>query len=203
MQIQNEAAQTSNLIVVLPEALTGNMNLAHRVYAMAEQQAANVLYLALVENEAHYLQISRRLATMKAITSHATIKTHTKIATKNDGMRVLSEVFQPGDQVLCPQQMTVKTGAFRKMPMSTYLQNEFKMPVLEVSGFNSPTPIQTGKWIHSIAFWVVCLILLSLFTLLEIEINQQLHGTLRSVLFYLSLALEFGALLTWNHINPI
>lgn len=203
MPTQNELESYPNLIVILPESLAGNTSLAHRIYWMAEQESRNVLYFTLAEDQQHLLQISRRLATMKALTSNPKTRTRSKIVPKNDAMRILPQIFQDGDRIVCPPELTVKTGFLRQTPIITYLQEELHLAVVPIPGFYKPLKVQTQHWLQVLVFWAVCLLLMGLFTFLEVEIDQQIHGALRSILFYSSIGLEFGALLTWNHIYPI
>lgn len=203
METKNELDSSPSLIVILPESLAGNTSLAHNIYWLAEQESRNVLYFTLVEDEQHRLQISRRLATMKALTANTRIRTSSKIVPVNNAMRILPQIIQNGDRVVCPPELSVKTGFLRQIPINTYLQEKLHLAVMPIPGFYKPLRVQTQHWLHILAFWAGCLLLMVLFTYLEIEIDQQLQGVIRSILFYLSLGLEFSALLAWNHINPI
>ncbi len=203
MPTQNELESCPNLIVILPESMAGNISLAYRIYWLAEQESRNVLYFTLAEDQQHLLQISRRLATMKALTSNPKTRTSSKIVPRNDAMRILPQIFHAGDRIVCPPELTVKTGLLHQAPITTYLQEELHLPVTPIAGFYKPLKVQTQHWLNVLVFWAICLLLMGFFTYLEVEIDQQLHGALRSILFYLSISLEFGAILTWNHIYPI
>ncbi|OJX40537.1 MAG: hypothetical protein BGO78_05995 [Chloroflexi bacterium 44-23] len=198
-----ETLERKKLIVILPEVLSGNIKLARRIFWLAEQESSDVTYLALAEDEERTLQMILRLATMKAVSSPSAFSTHTKVIPKNRVIATLEQLYKPGDLVVCPQELFIKTSFFHAKPISVFLEEELKLPVRTIAGFYQPWRDQTRRWIKFFAFWAGCLLVMALFTLLEVEIDLQLQGTLRTILFVLCLTFEFGALLAWNNMHPI
>jgi hypothetical protein len=61
--------EKKRLIVILPDSLAGNLELAHKIHWVALREHCDVLYITLVDNFDRYLQKSRSMATMAAVTA--------------------------------------------------------------------------------------------------------------------------------------
>ncbi len=201
MDIENSENNNNRMIVILPEIMAGNMTLANSIVSLAERDSKNIIYLVLGEDEHNLLQISRRMATMKAASGKSAIKTTSKTIQKNDWVDSLKNIYQKGDIVICPQELSVSTGFLKTKPITVYIETELHIPVKFLTGFSSPWKEKSKQWLHSLYFWGGCLVLMGLFTFLEIQIDLDFYGSTQTILFMLSLAFEFALLLTWNHIN--
>lgn len=201
MDVDNSEEKKNRMIVILPEILAGNMTLANRIVWLAEKDSRDIVYLALGEDDQHLLQVSRRVATMKAASGKSAIKTTSKIVQKNDWSDSLTKIYRSGDLVICTQELAVSTGFLKTKPISIYIQKELGIPVKLLAGFSSPWKEKSKQWLHTFYFWAGSIALLGIFTFLEIQIDLDFKGAIQTILFLLSLAIEFGLLLTWNHIN--
>jgi hypothetical protein len=198
-----ETIEKNRLIVLLPDHLAGNLELAYKIHGMAALEQRDVLYLTLLEDDQQRLSISRRMATMKAATCGELITVYSKLAFRGEWLATLQELYSPGDMVVCQSEQTVKTGFMRMVPIPVFIKENLHMPCRGFSGFYHPWKIQTRLWLFSLLFWLGCLVILGAFTFLEIRIDNDIQGIARMVLLLMAIVFEFGMLSIWSRLPRI
>lgn len=183
------------LIVLLPESLAGRTDLAHQINWMASLQSFDVLYLPMVEDDSNPLDISRRMATMVAATIGEPMQVSSRVIARRGWLDSLREFYLPGDLLVCMAEQNVKTGFMHAVSMQDYLQTVLQIPCRAVSGYYHPAHDRVRQWLLTMVFWLVALAILVGFTMMEINIDQTLHGFIRSALLILVVSLELGILM--------
>ena len=189
-----EPGLKKRLIVLVPEGLAGNPDLAHKIYWMAIRDRCDVLYLAYVYDEEKRLEISRSMATMKALTSGNLVMVNLKQTGSDDWLDTLRELYRPGDIIVCHEGQYVRQGFLNTVSVKDLLSSIFKTPVTMISGFYHPWQLLSRKWLFGLLFWIGCLVILSAFTLLEIQVDRTVQGAAGTVLIFVILAFEFGSI---------
>ncbi len=200
MDLNTESDEKKRLIVLITDDLAGNLQLAYKIHWMAALDKRDVFFLALVDGEEQWLTTSRHLATMKAATCSEQIKTTSKLILRDNWLKTLQETYNPGDIVVCQQEQSVSIGFMKTIPMQEFLQGTMKIPIRSMSGLYHPWQIQVSHWIHNVVFWLGGLIILGIFSYLEIQIENTAEGLARIALWFIVICFEFGTLLAWNRL---
>jgi hypothetical protein len=195
-----DGSQTKRLIAIMPEGVTGRIDLARRIHWMAVKGGFDVLYLELVDQPEDMLARSRSMVTLRAMISDPGSSTDWELIESRRWFTRLNELVQPGDAILCHAEQTVKVGAFKTVPLSDLLQEKLHTSVRTVSGYYQPQVVQIRQWGHSLIFWIGVLVILAGFAFLDIRLHLTLQGIERKVLLILAMLLEVAAVWTWNRI---
>lgn len=187
------------LLVLIPDCLAGNSDLAHKIYWMAIRDHCDVLLLALVDDVDEMLSVSRGMATMAAIISNNHINVDSKLTETKYWLKTLRTVHRSGDIVVCHEEQSVDNGFLRTTPLKKFIQNNLKMSISTLSGFYHPWQVQIKIWLHNLLFWAGCLVIIAFFTVLEILIDRDFLGITRTGLFLIALFFELGIIMTWNN----
>lgn len=185
------------LIVLLPDCLACNTDLARRIYQMADREALDVLYLVLVDHEENSLGIARCMATMKAITSANKLRVDVKLSKSGQWLETLRNTSDSGDVILCQEEQAFASGPFKTIPFSDFFSNQLNLPVRTISGFYHPFQDQATRWFFEVGSVVGFLVILALFTWLEINLDMVLDGTLAKISLIISFCTEGAAIWTW------
>ncbi len=198
-----DSVRKNRLLVLVPEGLAGNLDLAKKIYWMAFRSHYDVTYLAFVDNGDERLAISRSMATMKALTGDRGITASMILTPSHNWLNTLRENYRPGDKIVCHDEQYFRTGFLRAIPVCDALADIFAAPIESISGFYHPWHVLSRKWLFTLLFWLGIAVIFTLFSILEIQIDQTVQGFARTTLILIVLFLEFGAIWTWNHLPKI
>lgn len=192
--------QRNRLIVLVPDCLAGNMDLAHKVFKMANHQHCDVFYLALVDSGDTSSTVTRSMATMNAMTSGENLEVQSKIAESTLWLNTLREIYHPGDRIVCYSEQSVKNGFLKTLPVTDFLHKVLDAPVITISGVYHPQRAQVNKWLRSLAAWLGFLVILIGFSVLEVNTNLFSQTGFGQVMLCIIVALEIGAIYCWDRI---
>ena len=192
--------EKKRLIVILPDFLAGNLELAHKIHWVALREHCDVLYITLIDNFDRYLQKSRSMATMTAVTASNILAAHTKLVESPDWLKTLREVIRPDDIIICNQEQMVRRGWFGIYPLGEFLPTILRNKIIIISGFYNPVQEQLKRITFQLWYLAGFLVILVLFTALEIYLDHGLTGTLRIILLCLVVCGEFGTFYVWNNL---
>jgi hypothetical protein len=195
-----EVDSKSRLIVIIPECLSGDTELAHKIHHMAANRHCDVFYLTLLDDEDRYMTVSRSMATLKALTADRDIIARSKLVRSPLWLKTLSELYRRGDQIVCNQEQMVETGFMKATPMADWILRRFHAAPLTISGFYNPEKAQVRYWLHHLVTWLGFIVILGAFTLLEVKVDAQGSSTAGRALFILLIAVEYGAVWAWNRV---
>ena len=195
--------EKKRLIVLLPESLAGNIKLAHQINWLTGLKQYDVLYLTLMEDETNPLDVSRRMATMVAATVGEPMHVSSKLVSRDNWLNALRKIYQPGDALICQTEQSVKAGFLKAVSMQDYLEEALQVHVQTISGYYHPGQERVRQWLLGMLFWVVCIAILAIFSLLEIQIDRTVDGVARITLLLLTMSVEFGALIAWNRLPKV
>ncbi len=201
--MDSEIAQENKkrLIVLVPDCLADNMGLAHKIHWMAIRDACEVYYLTLVDDYEKMLAVSRCMATVKAVTAGNWLVVNSRVTETKEWLQTLRDIYRPGDIIVCHEEQLVKQGPLKTIPASEFLRETFHLPVYTISGFYHPQQVQVRHWLVSLLFWIGCLVILGIFTLLEIQMDQVAQGITRVMVLTFLVLFEVGAIWTWSSIS--
>jgi hypothetical protein len=195
--IQSEQTQ---LIVILPDGMAGNLDFAHKVHWMALQEQRKVLYLTLVEDYDKILSKSRSMATMTAVTGGNILRVNSKLVVASDLSKTLQEISRADDIIVCQAEQSVQKGLIGIVAMEEYICSILTNRVVVVSGYYKPVREHLKRLSAQFFFFFGFLVIFSLFTLLEVYLDHDLVGLPRIILLCTLICCEFGAVYAWNNI---
>lgn len=189
------------LIVLMPDSLATDLDVARKIYWIAQRKQCRVMYLTLVDDDEKMLTVARQMATMKAVTSSNHLSVDAKLVKTPLWLVTLKEIYQPGDQIVCHEEQVVKNGFLKTKPVTEFLRETMRVPIITISGFYHPQQVQVKQWLHNFVSWIGFLLILAAFTVLEINLDHTLHGGIGTVILAILVVLEIGAIWVWNSIT--
>ncbi len=128
MNLATESNHKSRLVVLLPEQLAGNLELARKINHLAAHENADVLYLVSLLKAGLSLPVIRGMATMKALTSDGEISVSYQLVAKSIWVKTLKEHCRPQDVIVAPKELSILPGSNR----STIIRNANRFYPLEL-----------------------------------------------------------------------
>jgi hypothetical protein len=117
----------SRLVVLLPEQLAGNLDIARKINHLAARENADVLYLVSLLKAGGSLPVIRSMVTMKALTSDGEIVVGYQLVARSNWVKTLKELYRPQDMIVAPEELSELLGSNR----STILRNANRYYSLE------------------------------------------------------------------------
>jgi hypothetical protein len=189
---------SKQLIVVIHEDLANNSNLAQAIHWMGANENCSILYLVLVERLENMLTISRNMATMKAVTSANGLHVSAKTVLSTDWLKTLEKVIRPNDIIVCQEEQTVLNGRFKPKSLGDYLSVKFNNPIHTMSGYYHPVQTMAKKWIHELIGLMGILVILGVFTWLQINGENALDDPYASIYIMITFIIEMGLVIVWH-----
>jgi len=167
---------------------------------MASRAHNDVLYLTFLDDLDQGLSVARGIATMKAVTESNLVKAGSIQVPTSNWFGKLQQVCRPGDTIVCHSEQTVKVGLFKTQPTADYLTQALTNPVVTVDGFYHPQRTVIKSWIRGLLFWLGALVIVTGFTLLELQADLAFPGFAHKLVLAAILLIEFGAIWFWSQI---
>jgi hypothetical protein len=196
-----EQWSTPQLIVVIPEELAGNIDLARNIHAMAASGGYDVFFLGILAAGENQLALDRSLATLKAVTADQRVRVCSKSVPSSLWKKTLAENLRPGDSLVYIAGHRVNHSLLGSIPIRRALEQRFDAPLIEISGLYHPNILRIKRLLSTLFTWAGFAAIIALFTYLEIELDLGIHGSLRMILFIALVSLEFGAVYIWNNVT--
>jgi hypothetical protein len=191
---------SNRLIVLLPDCLANNTELARKVYWLALHDQCELIYLTLVDDEADIALVGCHMETMKNMTASSTLPVHCTITLSAHWLQALQEVYRPGDRVICQSEQVVRNGWFGTLPVSEYLRQK-AIPVSTISGIYHPVQQQVHQWLRELLTWVGFMLIILFFTWFEVQIDPVLPGWTGKLFLTIAVVFEISLLWVWNTVS--
>lgn len=107
----------SRLIILVPEALAGDLDLSRSVAQTARGRVHEVIYLAILENIHTSLQVTRSMVTMKAMTYERLLSVSYQVVFGPNTLKTLRNITSTQDTVIVPRPCTGHSGKFKFIPV--------------------------------------------------------------------------------------
>lgn len=192
MNLTTETQVKSRLIVLIPDQLASHTGLARQIHHMADQENLAVLYLVRVDDGDEKLDAMRHMATMKAVTSASRLDVDTMLIKAEDCREIIQKIASPGDRVAVLDKQAAAGGYIKMTPVSEFLAD--RLP----TGIPPARPARMPPWINQIISLAGFLILIAVFTWLEINLDLAFNGTVQKILLILLFGAELGSIVVWN-----
>lgn len=193
----------NRLLVLIPDQDTDETELARRVWELASPRHLAVLYLCLTNDALTEARARRRLATLAAVTRDDWVNVQTRLVTGGDWGKGVRGLWRPGDLVVCHAEQMIPDGfiGMWSKPLGQALVATLNAPVYLLAGFYEALPASTPRRLSQVLSWSIPLLILIGFFMIQVQIEQQVTGWLRTTLLSASVALEFGLVGLWNRFS--
>jgi hypothetical protein len=181
------------LVVLIPDVDVDEAQVAREIWEMAAPAHLAVLLLSMCAGVSEELHIQRRLVMLAALIRDPRIKIETRIEYGKNWRRGVNSVLEEGDVILCHAEQRV---GLRQKTLINVL-DELHVPVWTLSGHYPSSFATRTHWPAGVAFWSVVVAILAGFFFLQIQINNLPLSWAKSVMFYLSVLVEFGSIWAW------
>ena len=101
----------ARLLVILPEVWVGNLDLARKVFRLACQEKADVVYVVPLSSTTSTLPVTRRMVTMTALTSGRQIVASYELVFKANWVGTIKKLCRPQDTVVAPEGVNTLPGS--------------------------------------------------------------------------------------------
>ena len=201
MDIVAETPINKQMIVVINEDLANNSKLAQSIHWMGANDHCSILYLVPVERLENMLTVSRNMATMKAVTSANRLQVSVKTVLSEDWLKTLKKIVRPADIIVCQAEQTVMNGRFKPESLGDYLSEKFNNPVQTMSGYYHPVKTMAKKWMHELVGLLGVLVILGVFTWLQINGEKALVDPYASIYIMITFVIEMALVIIWHKLT--
>lgn len=188
------------LLVLLPESLAGDAELAQKIHWMASREGKDVLYLVILDDQDHLLPVTREMTTMKAVTESNLIHAGSIQVTSERWFSRLNEIRRPDDTILCHAEQMVNLGFLKTMALADYLKNRLGVSAIILKGYYRPRRVVINGLMNTILFWLGALAILAGFTWLELQADSAFPGFAHNLVLAAILITEVGSVWLWSQI---
>lgn len=188
------------LIVLIPDAEVNETEMARRIWRLASPRQLAVVYLGLTPDPLTEAPARRRLTTLAAVTRDEWVNVQTRLVIGSDWCRAVQACWRPGDLVVCQAEHMVPGGflGIWRRPLGQRLVNALRAPVYLLTGLYESLPMPPARRQARLLSWSIPLLTLIIFFMLQVEIDHQMTGWLRTTVLTASVTLEFGLMGLWN-----
>ena len=189
---------TRRFVVVIPENEFNEVELAHRLWNLAEPGPINILLVTLAAAYRRDAYLRRRLATLAAITEDKKVRVRIEIAEERSWASVINRILRTGDLILCIRGQARRSFGIRSGDLGEHLSALLDAPVLVLSGFKLGWPKVYLNLFKETAGWLSAIMLLTSFLWLQIHIGEALNGGVYVLVMILLVFIEIALLYAIN-----
>ena len=186
---------TRRLIVLVPDDDLDYAAATRRVWELAGELKAHILFIGLCKDPEQEPGLRRQLITMTAMVQDGNASAETCIETGTNWVTIVKRNYRPGDLVVC---FAEQRAGFLQKPLSQILQSSLNIPVYIISEVFMETAGM--NWRSQITLWTGYAGIVIAFCLLQVRIVQLPKDGFQSLLLLLSIIPEFWLIWVWNNL---
>jgi hypothetical protein len=198
-----EKPHTIRLIVPIFnfENLNNIQEFAKDIYNRAESLNGSVYYLVMLKHESAYLETTREMATLQALTSSNNLSVEVKIVYEENWFETLQNLLVPQDVIVCQNEYQIYDQKYKTTSLSSSLQESFSNQVQIMNGHFAQKKNQSKTLLTELFALFGFLVIIGLFTWFQISIENQLSEFLSKIIVTISFLIEISAILVWHKVN--
>ena len=185
------------LIVLVPESELDLAIAARRIKELAGTFGNNILLLGLSIDAANEPGLRRQLATLSAVMRGERISVETKNEVGIHWLSVVRSEWQSGDAIAC---FSAPYPGFSRKPLHQILESNLNSTVYVLAGAHQQEGHSASRRAADAAAWIGSIGIILGFLWLQIKIAQFPRDWTHTLLLYISLFAEVGAIWMWNRL---
>lgn len=111
LNLATEPNLKSRLVVLIPEQMAGNLDIARKINHLAALENADVLYLVSLLKAGVSLPVIRSMVTMKALTSDGEIIVSYQLVARSNWQKTLRKQYRPQDVIVATKELSNLPGS--------------------------------------------------------------------------------------------
>lgn len=181
-EIKSTRMEVGRLVVLVPDRDTYGIELARRVWALAEPCELKVLLLCVPgQGASQEPTILLRLITLASQVRSERVQVDTCIEHGMSWSAAVSRHWHSGDLVICCAEQTVHTRGHGMQPLWQVLEYALGAPVFVLTGLYARHAAETTPRFGTYARWIVPLIMISILVLTETHMDSLATGFLHTL----------------------
>ncbi len=196
--VRGSFTPTRRLIVLVPDSLVDDAELAAQVQALALPSSLSVLLLSKCDRVEDTWAQRRYLVTLAAhIRTAPRLHVETHVSPKRAWLEILKSVTIPGDLVVCHQGQITRTAWWMQAEsLAKAIRTQLCVPVCELQDVRSGPRIGYMNGLASAGRWLLALAMIAGFGLLQVQFRAMTTGWMTSVVLIGSVWIELF-LIAW------
>jgi hypothetical protein len=192
------ATAKNRLIVLIPPQICNEADFSKYIYKLASANNSDVLLIMVVSNYEDETIGRLRVSTISAYLSSFSLKVETQIIWGKSWINSIEQIIHPGDAIVCPTELIVKTRVVFHKPLSDHLVNKLNAPVNTYTGFVNQ--VHTSPWeiLKKLGYWVGIILIIVGFFYIETTVDKSVLGWVNNFIEIMLIIVEVGALYLWS-----
>ncbi len=184
------------LVVLVPGPAADLAALATQIQTLARPKALPVLLVGQGETLQDVWAARRQLTTLAAlIAAYADQTVGTLVSPPRPWIKLLREVQQPGDLVVCHREQSQMTWPWlHRQSLGEQLRTQLDVPICVLQGHFPGLRTTTQRMINQGVSWAIPVAVILGFLLLQVQIELHTTGWLTAVLLSASVLIELAIL---------
>lgn len=192
-----EIVPIQRLLVLVPDCEVDERELARTLWSLAERRQLAVLLVGTAgPRSTGYAH--RRLVNLATQIRDGRLRVETVLRPHSPWLEVIAELRRPGDLIVCPAQQQVSLNGWQRQSLAQVLIMRQPSPVYVLSDFYARLPIERPLFWGRLISWLIPLLIISGFTLLQLWVSQQSDSWFYYPAMILSIFLEVMAIGAWE-----
>lgn len=192
-----EIVPIARLLVLIPDCEVDERELARTLWSLAERRQLAVLLVGTAGlRSAGYAH--RRLINLATQIRDGRLRVETVLRPQTPWLQTVAELRRPGDLIICPAQQRVSLHGWHWQTLGQLLITLHPSPVYLLNKFYDRLPIERPLFWGRLVSWLIPLLVITGFTLLQLWISQWPDSGLYYPMMLLSIFLEVITIGAWE-----
>lgn len=194
-QSQENAREPAQRLIVLIPADLDHTSVTRQIWELANAMRRRVQLLGVCKVATEEPGMRRQLATLAALIRHGNVSAEVKIESRTSWLQAVRASYRPGDTIAC----FAEQRGFLHKPLYQILETKFDTSIYVLSELQPQK--SEPRWFLQVLGWSGSIAIILAFGLVQARISQLPEDWFQSVLFILSILLEFWLIWGWNSLN--
>ena len=184
------------LVVLVPDADVDYAAATRRVWELATNTGARILFIGLCHRAAQEPSLRRQLITMSAMAQDSKVPAEANVQFGTNWVDVVKSNWQAGDMIVC---FAEQRAGLLYRPLSQILQSNLDIPLYILSGLYPQSPSRLNI-LSFIPLWAGLISIVVISFLLQIRIIALPQDWAQTTLMILSVMAELWLIWAWNNL---
>ncbi len=189
------------LVVLVPDLEIDTQQLSQKIWRLASGGRQPVLLVGIFVHAEDEYRARCRMAQLEDQTRTPALEIHTRYVSGADWLDAVPELLRPEDVLVCYRALT-QPAIFRKQRVAEVLAAQTGLPVYVLNDALPEATQPWARWLIDAVLLAACLGVFALFFVIQVWIDQNFLGWVRSALQILSAVAEAGTAPLRNQFAP-